>query len=334
MKSLPHRNFGRSGETCTALGMGGGFVGFKGFEESVATVRRALELGVRFFDTSVMYRHGASQSILGEALAGQPNPPFLATKVGYFKEARHFRSVEALHVQLRENLRLLRRDSVDLLQVHEADLGQLVERSTGCRVVATLRSRGWIRFRQRAGHPISARSPGARAVSPHRHHWQQCPASRAADSRTGRTRLGARRLQLHAAQRHDARLRNTGRDGKGHGGRRRGHLHVCLFASRGLANRRELILAVTPTRQLAALQKLQQACGIPMAELALRFVAADEKITTVLVGACQPAEIEQNVASFLHGPLPPDIHRRDGRHRLQLRLSPNQPGLFSSRQCI
>ncbi len=45
-----------------------------------------------------------------------------------------------------------------------------------------------------------------------------------------------------------------------------------------------------------------------MQELSLRFVAADEKISTVLVGACRPAEIEQNVASFLRGPLPPDLH--------------------------
>jgi aryl-alcohol dehydrogenase-like predicted oxidoreductase len=61
-------------------------------------------------------------------------------------------------------------------------------------------------------------------------------------------------------------------------------------------------------RQLAQLQKLQQDCGIPVAELSLRFAAADEKITSLLAGACHPSEIEQNVASFLCGKLPPDIH--------------------------
>ena len=61
-------------------------------------------------------------------------------------------------------------------------------------------------------------------------------------------------------------------------------------------------------RQLAALQQLQQASGLPMAELALRFVIADQRISTILVGAREPAEIEQNVVSFLRGALPPDLH--------------------------
>ena len=45
-----------------------------------------------------------------------------------------------------------------------------------------------------------------------------------------------------------------------------------------------------------------------MAELALRFVAADARPASILVGACNPAEIEQNVAAYARGPLPPDLH--------------------------
>ena len=60
--------------------------------------------------------------------------------------------------------------------------------------------------------------------------------------------------------------------------------------------------------QLAELQKLQAASGLSMAELSLRFVAADERLSIILAGACQPAEITQNVASFQRGPLPPDLH--------------------------
>src|SRR5512142_2290832 len=122
MTPLPTRPFGATGERWPALAMGGGFPKtFAGFDCAVETVRHALELGIRYFDTSVLYRSGASQAILGEALAERPERHFLATKIGYFREARHFRSVEAMHVQLRESLRLLRRESVDLLQIHEAD---------------------------------------------------------------------------------------------------------------------------------------------------------------------------------------------------------------------
>ena len=67
--------------------MGGGFPGFAGFDRSIETAKRAFALGIRYFDTSVMYRHGGSQAILGEALANQTARHFLATKVGYFKQA-------------------------------------------------------------------------------------------------------------------------------------------------------------------------------------------------------------------------------------------------------
>src|SRR5256885_2282255 len=120
--TLPHRPFGTTGITVPALSMGCGFpIGYAGFDTSVATIRRAIDLGLSYVDTSPVYRSGASQAILGEALAGETREVFVATKVGHLAEGRFFRSVEALHVQLRENLRLLRRSSVDLLQIHEAD---------------------------------------------------------------------------------------------------------------------------------------------------------------------------------------------------------------------
>jgi aryl-alcohol dehydrogenase-like predicted oxidoreductase len=45
-----------------------------------------------------------------------------------------------------------------------------------------------------------------------------------------------------------------------------------------------------------------------MMELALRFVAADQRISSLLLGACHPAEVEQNLASYARGPLPADVH--------------------------
>ena len=44
-----------------------------------------------------------------------------------------------------------------------------------------------------------------------------------------------------------------------------------------------------------------------MIELALRFAAADARISSLLLGACHPAEIEQNLASYARGPLPADV---------------------------
>lgn len=306
MRQLPQRPFGRTGETFPLLGLGGGFVGFKGFEPAIATVHRALELGVRFCDTSVMYLHGASQPIFGTALAGRADPPFLATKIGYFKEARHFRSVEAMHVQLRENLRLLRRDSVDLLQVHEADWENWwLDRSA----VGPWQLFDPERAYDFAGAPVIQFLREARARGLCRH--------------IGITGNNARHLGrllreldgldsvLVAYNYHP--LNVTARE------------HILpAAAAKGVA----VVVAGVFTfvnslpagwrtegtyfgrnadRQLAELKQLQAASGLPMAELSLRFVAADPAISVLLVGGCQPAEIEQNVASCLRGPLPPDL---------------------------
>ena len=75
----------------TRLGLGGASLGglYKDMpdETAVATVRRALELGVNFIDTAPLYGHGKSELRLGRALAGQPRDSYiLATKVGRLLE--------------------------------------------------------------------------------------------------------------------------------------------------------------------------------------------------------------------------------------------------------
>jgi D-threo-aldose 1-dehydrogenase len=286
--------------------MGGGFPGFAGFDRSIETVRRAHALGIRYFDTSPLYRAGASQAILGEALAGLADQPFLATKVGHFRQARHFRSVEALHVQLQENLRLLRRDSVDLLQVHEADWDN------------------WWNDRPEVGHCKLFDLEGS-------HNFAHAPVvqflreakERGLCRRIGLTGNNARHLgrlireldgfdSVLVAYNY-APLNVSARE-----------FVLPAAAAKGMAVIVAGVFTFVHTipsgwrtegtyfgpnadRQLVQLKDLQRACGIPMEELSVRFVGADERISTLLVGACHPAEIEQNVASFLKGRLPADL---------------------------
>lgn len=307
MTALPLRPFGSTGESLPALGFGGGFVNFAGFDRSVETVRHALGLGIRHFDTSVMYRHGASQAILGEALAGAAGRPFIATKIGYFREAHHFRSVEAMHVQLRENLRLLRRDSVDLLQVHEADwdnwwsdrpdVGQCqlfdlegsfdFANAPVIRFLREAKARGLCRFIGVTGNHARHLGRVIRAVD-------GLDAVLVAYNYTP-LNVTAREHILPVAA------------AKGMAVVVAGLFTFVNSLPRGWATEGSY-LGPRSDAQLAALQQLQRACGVPMAELALRFVAADERLAVVLSGACQPAEVEQNLAAFLRGPLPPDLH--------------------------
>jgi D-threo-aldose 1-dehydrogenase len=304
---LPHRPFGSTGESLPGLGLGGGFVNFAGFDRSVGTARHALGLGVRYFDTSVMYRAGASQAILGEALAAPAAPHFLATKIGYFREARHFRSVEAMHVQLRENLRLLRRDSVDLLQVHEADWADWwSDRSdTGDRRLFDLEdtldfsNAPVIQFLREAKARGLCRHIGV--TGNHERHL-------------GRVIREVDGLDAVLVAYNYTPLNVSAREhilpvaaAKGMAVIVAGLFTFVNFLPQGWATEGSY-LGPRSAIQLAALQKLKRECGLPMAEVTLRFVAADERLSIILAGACQPAEIEANVASFRRGPLPSDVH--------------------------
>lgn len=305
MPALPQRPFGSTGASLPALGFGGGFVNFAGFDRSVETTRHALGLGLRYFDTSVMYRDGASQAILGEALAG--SPAYLATKIGYFSEARHFRSVEAMHVQLRENLRLLRRDSVDLLQVHEADWDNWWSDRTEVGRCRLFDPEGSFDF---ANAPVIQFLREAKARGLCRHIGVTGNHAR----HLGRVIREVDGLDAVLVAYNYTPLNTSARD------------HILPVAA---AKRLAVVVAGLFTfvyslpkgwategsylgrrsdAQLAALKKLQQDCGLPMAELALRFVAADERLSVILAGACQPAEVDQNLAAFLRGPLPSDLH--------------------------
>ena len=68
---------------------------------------------------------------------------------------------------------------------------------------------------------------------------------------------------------------------------------------------------ISPERKerLRQLYALQAECGLSLLTLAVRFLLADPAVTTILVGASTPAEIEEDVASAEAGPLPQDLHR-------------------------
>src|SRR5438093_3589656 len=99
------------------LGFGAWAVGGTGWgaasaeADRLAAVRRALELGITFFDTAPAYGDGASESLLGRALKADRDRVAIATKVGPRDDPR--RSLEA-------SLQRLATEYVDLIQLHEA----------------------------------------------------------------------------------------------------------------------------------------------------------------------------------------------------------------------
>lgn len=113
---IPQRPFGGTGETVSAIGMGGYHMGLAGSErECTALVRAAIDGGITFMDNAWEYHEGKSEIRMGKALAnGYRQKVFLMTKV-----CTHGRDAKFAMRQLEESLRRLKTDYLDLWQVHE-----------------------------------------------------------------------------------------------------------------------------------------------------------------------------------------------------------------------
>jgi uncharacterized protein len=114
--SIPLRPFGRTGETVSALGLGGFHLGeFSTEREATSIVHRAIDAGITFMDNAWEYNDGVSEVRMGKALAnGWRQKVFLMTKV-----CTHGRDAKTAMRMLEESLRRLKTDHLDLWQVHE-----------------------------------------------------------------------------------------------------------------------------------------------------------------------------------------------------------------------
>jgi aryl-alcohol dehydrogenase-like predicted oxidoreductase len=138
--------------------------------ESVATLHRALELGVTLFDTAEAYGPFTNEELLGRALEGRRDQVVLATKFGFRLEGNRLTGTDSRPAHIREvveaSLRRLRSDRIDLLYQHRVDPAVPIEDVVGA--MADLVREGKVRFlglseagettirRAHAVHPISA----------------------------------------------------------------------------------------------------------------------------------------------------------------------------------
>ena len=102
-------------------------------EQAKACVEAAFEEGINFIDTANVYGRGASETLLGEALAGRERSSYvLATKV-YFpmSDTDKGLSSEQIHKQIDASLQRLRTDYVDLYQCHRFDPDTPLEETMG-----------------------------------------------------------------------------------------------------------------------------------------------------------------------------------------------------------
>lgn len=150
---MEQRSLGGGGLTVSAIGLGcmgmSEFYGPGNDEESVATVHRAIELGVTFLDTADMYGVGRNEELVGRAIKGKRDKVVLATKFGNVRGPNGERlgisgKPDYVKSACDASLKRLGVDVIDLYYQHRVDPNTPIEDTVGA--MADLVKAGKVRF--------------------------------------------------------------------------------------------------------------------------------------------------------------------------------------------
>ncbi|MFI8852805.1 aldo/keto reductase [Streptomyces sp. NPDC053499] len=172
MTALPTRRLGQltvSAQGLGCMGMSHGY-GSSDDETSIATLHRALDLGVNLLDTADFYGSGSNEELIGRAMAGRRDEVVLATKFGFANKLGEPTVIRGDAAYVRQaceaSLRRLGTDHIDLYYQHRVDPEVPIEETVGA--MAELVAEGKVRHlglseasaetirRAHAVHPISA----------------------------------------------------------------------------------------------------------------------------------------------------------------------------------
>jgi aryl-alcohol dehydrogenase-like predicted oxidoreductase len=316
---MQYRELGRkTGIRVSAIGFGGWAIGGAADasgaplgwgrtsdDESLSAIRRARELGVTFYDTADSYGFGRSESLLGIVLARHRQEVVIATKVGVVRTAtgelkKDFSRQHIFHA-VDGSLKRLRTDYIDLYQIHNPTVEQL-RREEIQDAMERLQDAGKIRF---WGVSVSTPEEGIEVMQ---HGWahalqvlynvlNQAPASDLFPLAKEKGYGIVARVPLAS-------------------GLLTGKFRIdSVFPSDDLRQN-----FLTPRRLQEAIERVDEVKSIiggasrNLAEGALRFVLADDAVSSTIPGAKNARQVEMNVAA-MEGSLPADIVEK-----LRLRL--------------
>jgi D-threo-aldose 1-dehydrogenase len=307
MNPVERVKLGRTDVEVTRLGLGtaplGGWPAARSREEATATISRAWDVGVRYFDTAPYYGHGLSEEHLGAVLPGHERSEFVvSTKVGrllipgdpgdaFFKgvpqriPTRDY-SYEGTLRSLEESLDRLGLDSVEIALIHDPDDHHAEALEGAYRALLDLREQGRVKA---IGAGMNRAEPLADFV---REGDFDCMLM------AGRYTL----LEQHSL---DTLLpvaleRRIGivAGGVFNGG---------LLVDPGPTSTYNYEPA--PPEIIERAKGLESVCrtfDVPLRAAAIQFPLAHPAITTIVVGACSPQEVDDNIAMLQLG-IPPEL---------------------------
>ncbi|HVS30466.1 MAG TPA: aldo/keto reductase [Thermoanaerobaculia bacterium] len=306
---MEYRELGRTGLRVSAIGFGAWAIGGASEaggtpfgwgktddQESLATIRRARELGINFFDTADSYGFGRSESLLGIVLARRREDVVIATKVGVVKSGAELRkdfSRQHISLAIDGSLKRLRTDYIDLYQMHNPSMSDL-RRGEIQDAMERLQDVGKIRF---WGISVSSVDEGAEIVEKDWGHTLQVLYNVL-------NQAPAEQLFPLAKE-------------KGYGVIARVPLASGLLTGK---YRQDAVFPsddvrqnfLTPRRMEEVVAKVDEVKSImggaaqSAAEGALRFVLAHDAVSTTIPGARNIRQVEANAAAA-EEVLPPDV---------------------------
>jgi myo-inositol catabolism protein IolS len=145
---MRYATYGRTGLSVSRLSMGCNRLGDPGVDPAQwpPIVRKALDLGITFFDTSENYNEGRSEAVLGEVISTCTTPVVIATKGGFSSGASIVRdfSQQSILRAARASLKRLKRHTIELYMLHSPTVAQL-ENDTWPNAIEMLKAEGTIR---------------------------------------------------------------------------------------------------------------------------------------------------------------------------------------------
>jgi aryl-alcohol dehydrogenase-like predicted oxidoreductase len=311
------RTLGASGIAVSAMGLGCWTIGGPLWQgdrpfgwgevddaESVRAIRRAVDLGVTFFDTADLYGAGHSEKVLGKALAGRRDQVVIATKWGHtFDPVTRQRggadtSPGYLRRALDGSLSRLGVDHVDLYQLHvaaapPADAPALQEVLEDLVAAGRIRAYGWsTHLPDRAG--LWAQRPAYAAVQHELSVFKDAPELLRLCERRGLASINLSPLAMGLlGGRYDHRSRLGADDVRG---REPGWMR---YFKDGRPTPEWLA-------RLDAVREVLTSGGRTLAQGALAWIWARSPRAVPVPGFRTAAQVEENAAALQHGPLRPE----------------------------